>query len=115
MATANTYRLVKVGTFKGQCGQVQAAIQRVGRDFRVADVVPELESDPTFTTTQTPERIAAYYVCVLKKSGHLIAVDATAPRTLESVSEELDRVEARRLELIDELAKLDGLGVIDNG
>ena len=50
----------------------------------IKDLVRFLESHPKFSTNQTAERIAAYYICVLKKSGHIILlessdkVDATA-------------------------------------
>lgn len=40
----------------------------------IKEVVAHLEGHPKFVTVQTPERIAAYYICVLKKSSHIVAV-----------------------------------------
>lgn len=38
----------------------------------IKDLVRFLELHPKFSTVQTAERIAAYYITVLKKSGHIV-------------------------------------------
>jgi hypothetical protein len=43
----------------------------------IKDLVRFLESHPKFSTNQTAERIAAYYICVLKKSGHIVLTESS--------------------------------------
>lgn len=98
--TAATYvRTVKALNAKGQCAQVEAALARLGGRGTVEQIAAELANDATFRTVQTPERIAAYYVCVMKKSGHVAAVDTAAAPTPEQLRAERDRLAAR----IDEI------------
>jgi hypothetical protein len=68
--TAHTYARTSKNAsgFSGQKGQVWAAMAQPGT---VAEIAERLKRNPKFSTVQTPERIAAYYVCVLKKSGHV--------------------------------------------
>ncbi len=114
MATAATYtRTSKALKAKGQCAQVEAALARLGGRGTVTQIAAELEKDPNFSTVQTTERIAAYYVCVLKKSGHVAAVDTATPRTQEQIQAEIDAHGAAIDELERELATVDGLGVLE--
>jgi hypothetical protein len=81
MATPTTYSITsKAGApAKGQAGLVYERFA-LGA-CTIKEVVAHLEGHPKFVTVQTPERIAAYYICVLKKSGHIAAV-AETPREL---------------------------------
>jgi hypothetical protein len=58
---------------------------------------------PELKTVQTPERIAAYYLCVLKKAGSVRTVDAATPRTSAQIEDEIARhgaaIDALELEL----------------
>lgn len=76
MATPTTYaRTVKVGfPTKGQAGLVYERFA-LGA-CTIKEVVAHLDGHPKFVTVQTAERIAAYYICVLKKSGHIVAQSA---------------------------------------
>src|SRR5262245_2928269 len=51
----------------------------------IKHVVDHLDAHPKFSTVQTSERIAAYYICVLKKSGHIreleVRTEPPTPRT----------------------------------
>lgn len=65
-----------VRTRKGFTGRGQQALVVEFFDSRpnggdIKDLVRFLEGHPKFTTVQTAERIAAYYITVLKKSGHI--------------------------------------------
>jgi hypothetical protein len=62
--------------FKGT-GQQRLVMERFHKGAcTIKEVVAHLEGHPQFHTCQTAERIAAYYICVLKKSGHIVAVEA---------------------------------------
>ena len=103
MATANRFQLTnKKQNFRaGQQLCVYNAIARLDRPALVSEIANELENDKTFSTTQTPERIAAYYVCLLKKSGHVEIVNAEpAIPTLEELHAQLEKIETRRLEIL---------------
>jgi len=74
--TNNTITKSYVRTNKGFAGRGQQALVVEFFDARpnggdIKDLVRFLESHPKFTTVQTAERIAAYYITVLKKSGHI--------------------------------------------
>jgi hypothetical protein len=64
----------------------------------IKEVVAHLEAHPKFHTCQSAERIAAYYICVLKKSGHIVVTDA------EPVVEFNPDVEAYLAGVIEETA-----------
>jgi hydrogenase maturation factor HypF (carbamoyltransferase family) len=73
MATPTTYAVTtRKGEFRGQCALVYERL-RTG-PCTIKEIVAHLDAHPKFVTVQTSERIAAYYICVLKKSGHIAPV-----------------------------------------
>jgi hypothetical protein len=69
-------------TSKGFSGRGQQALMVEFFDSRpngadIKDAVRYLEAHPKFSTNQTAERIAAYYICVLKKSGHIVLTESS--------------------------------------
>jgi hypothetical protein len=99
MASAAKYQLTgkAVANLKGQQGLVVRALMDGGAQT-VAEVAERIKAE--LVTVQTPERIAAYYVCVLKKSGHVVEVPADAPRTIADIEAELERA-CRRVDELD--------------
>jgi hypothetical protein len=74
MAAAGTYQVTmkELKGAKGQKAQVYEALaQAPGTYAEIADRLATMEG---FRTKQTPERIAAYYICVLKSTGHVVEV-----------------------------------------
>jgi hypothetical protein len=98
MATASRYTTTSkaLKNVTGQQGLVYKALANLG-----SATVEELTAAiaPDVKTVQTPERIAAYYVCVLKKSGHVVAVSADGP-TLDELVARRDMLEAQYDEAI---------------
>ena len=80
----------KLAKVDGQQGLVYKTLESLG-----SATVEELAKaiTPEVKTVQTPERIAAYYVCVLKKSGHIAPVSAEP--TLDELVARRDALEVQ--------------------
>jgi hypothetical protein len=108
MATASRYSFVDgaklpANADKGQLGLCVRHLRTLG-SATAEELAAAIKDE--LVTVQTPERIAAYYLCVLKKAGSVRATDATAPRTAEDIRAEIDRLGKRMDELDAELAAI---------
>jgi hypothetical protein len=73
---AKRYQKVAGKTPAGVSGQAKQVWEVLGNDaLTYKEVARKLEAHPNFTTAQTPERIAAYYICVFHKRGYLQQLD----------------------------------------
>jgi len=80
MSTAARYELSNPEAAfegKGQAALVHEILKSGPK--LVKEIETALVADPRFKTRQDPLRIAAYYVCVFKKSGVVRSVTAAAP------------------------------------
>lgn len=69
--TARTYRLTSKSGWSAN-GQQALVHERFAQGAcTIKEVVHFLDTHPKFVTRQNSERIAAYYICVLKKAGYL--------------------------------------------
>lgn len=74
MAAARTYTTTsKKSDARGQAALVYERLAQ--GPCTIKEVVAHLDTHPKFVTVQTSERIAAYYICVFKKSGHIVEVN----------------------------------------
>ena len=94
MKAAN-YALLPGSKFdgKGQAKLVFDILAAKSEPVAVAVVARELEANPAFKTRQTPERIAAYYICVFKKAGIVAATTADVPLATNENEDEVYEVE----------------------
>jgi hypothetical protein len=86
MATASAYKLTGKRLNPQWSGQkalvVQAFTSIPKESLTVSEIAKFLDLHPKFSTVQSSERIAAYYVCILNKEGYIARaenVDDNAP------------------------------------
>lgn len=75
--TKRYVRTTKSFTGRGQQALMVEFFDLYKNGGDIKDAVRFLEGHPKFTTVQTAERIAAYYITVLKKSGHIRLADVS--------------------------------------
>ena len=79
---------------KGQAKQVWDALEVCDNAPKsIKEISSLLEENPLFKTRQSSERIAAYYVCVFKKSGLVRLVETTTELSLNENENDVFEIE----------------------
>lgn len=92
--TAHAYRLTGKAGWSAN-GQQALVHERFAQGpCTIKEVVAFLDSHPKFSTVQSSERIAAYYICVLKKAGYL---EKVSPEPVVEYNPDLDPEVQERL------------------
>lgn len=83
-------------SFSGRGQQALVYARFASGACTIKEVVASLEANPEFSTVQSAERIAAYYICVLKKSGHIAVIPSEAAPVKADCNAAIDELIAER-------------------
>jgi hypothetical protein len=106
MATVFSLTGKKLENLTGQQGLVFRALSELS-NATIEQITDHIKVNG-LKTVQNPERIAAYYVCLLKKSGHVTTSDSPAEESIETLVKLRDFYESKLDEVI---AKIEAITV----